>query len=219
MFGAGRPMGPGGRTAWRRSLQPGSQPHQARGSSRPRALRGIGAPSYRTPEGDGAKGGGGASRSPPAATGAQPLRCPRQGATCPRCRITMPMSRSGDKASGGGFGADHPPTVGGPAPQRADAAAPLLAPRSSLLAPRSSLLAPRPSPFALLARAHEEGAPLGTPSPPLLHLRLEHRQPGSSGALKVDHPTHRVGVGGPVGPVLPGHLHHGQPERLPAILL
>ena len=80
----------------------------------------------------------------------------------------------------------------------------------------------RPSPFALQARApHEEGTPLGTPSPPLLHLRteaaLEHRQPGSPGCLEMDYSAHRVGVGGPVRAVPPGHVHHGLPKRLPAI--
>ena len=43
LLGADRPMGPGGRTAWRRSRQPGSQPHQARGSIRAVAQGDIGA--------------------------------------------------------------------------------------------------------------------------------------------------------------------------------
>ena len=58
-----------------RRAQPtaGGPDHSSPVASMSWAARGISALSYRTPEGDGAEGGGGVSRSPPAATGAQPL--------------------------------------------------------------------------------------------------------------------------------------------------
>ena len=133
---------------------------------------------------------------------------PPTAASAIRCTITLLMSPTGTEASGARLApGPHLPREGAGRSERKRQ-------------PRSSLLAPRPSPFApLWPGSTRKGGPLS--GPPYRRRELgglsKDWQPGAPRTLEVDHAPHRVGVGGPVRSVPPGHLHHCQTKRLPAI--
>ena len=200
--------------ASRRAQPTAGQPAEIGGNrSKPPAARGISALSYRTPEGDGAQGGGGAAGVPPQRRGRSPSNAAYGGIHGPVYYNHAYVMRRGCSERSP-VRARPPPTTRGRGAQRAEAAAPVLAPRPgpALLAqvlrssPRScaprpgpALLDPRPSILALRPSGPgtRKGGPLS--GPPYRRRKSsglsKNWQPGTPRTLEVDHAPHRVGVG------------------------